>query len=77
MRRGTEPQPEPSGARLPHLVRLTGREQQLARLVCDGRSNQEIADDAGLSLQMVKKHLYAIFRKLEVTSRSQLMALMQ
>jgi DNA-binding CsgD family transcriptional regulator len=59
------------------LVRLTGREQQLARLVCDGRSNQEIADDAGLSLQMVKKHLYAIFRKLEVTSRSQLMALMQ
>jgi len=77
LRRGTEPQPEPSGAHLPHLVRLTGREQQLARLVCDGRSNQEIADDAGLSLQMVKKHLYAIFRKLEVTSRSQLMALMQ
>ena len=77
LRRGTEPQHEPSGARLPHLVRLTGREQQLARLVCDGRSNQEIADDAGLSLQMVKKHLYAIFRKLEVTSRSQLMALMQ
>jgi DNA-binding CsgD family transcriptional regulator len=77
LRRGTEPLPEPSGARLPHLVRLTGREQQLARLVCDGRSNQEIADDAGLSLQMVKKHLYAIFRKLEVTSRSRLMALMQ
>src|SRR5207302_6092624 len=28
---------------LPHLVQLTKREQQLARLVCDGRSNQEIA----------------------------------
>jgi DNA-binding CsgD family transcriptional regulator len=77
LRRGTERQHEPSGARLPYLVRLTGREQQLARLVCDGRSNQEIADDVGLSLQMVKKHLYAIFRKLEVTSRNQLMALMQ
>jgi DNA-binding CsgD family transcriptional regulator len=77
LRRGTGPLPEPSGARLPHLVRLTGREQQLARLVCDGRSNKEIADDAGLSLQMVKKHLYAIFRKLEVTSRSRLMTLMQ
>ena len=77
LRRGTEPLPEPSGVRLPHLVQLTGRQQQLARLVCDGRSNKEIADDAGLSLQMVKKHLYAIFRKLEVTSRSRLMALMQ
>jgi len=41
----------------------------VTRLVCDGRSNQEIADDTGLSLAMVKKHLHVIFRKLEVTSR--------
>ena len=68
----------PTPAQSVMLARTSaGREQQLARLVCDGRSNQEIADDAGLSLQMVKKHLYAIFRKLEVTSRNQLMALMQ
>jgi DNA-binding CsgD family transcriptional regulator len=40
---------EVAGARLSHLVRLTKREQQLARLVCDGRSNQEIADESGLS----------------------------
>jgi DNA-binding CsgD family transcriptional regulator len=65
-----------ASARLPHLVRLTKREQEVARLVCEGRSNQEIADDACLSLPMVKKHLHAIFRKLEVTSRSRLMALM-
>src|SRR5213078_1065032 len=32
-----------SSASLSHLVRLTSREQNLARLVCDGRSNQEIA----------------------------------
>ena len=64
-------------ASLPHLVRLTVREQEVARLVCDGRSNQEIADAAGLSLSMVKKHLHAVFKKLEVTSRSQLMALMR
>jgi len=44
-----------SGASLPHLVRLTSREQNLARLVCDGRSNQEIADESGLSLETVKK----------------------
>src|SRR5206468_12466667 len=35
----------PASSRLPHLVRLTRREQEVARLVCEGRSNQEIADD--------------------------------
>jgi DNA-binding CsgD family transcriptional regulator len=64
-------------SRLPHLVRLTKREQEVARLVCEGRSNQEIADDACLSLPMVKKHLHAVFRKLEVPSRSRLITLMR
>ena len=62
---------------LPHLVRLTQREQQLTRLICDGHSNQEIADKAGLSVAMVKKHLHSIFHKLEVPSRSRLIALMR
>jgi len=65
-----------AGPRLPHLVRLTRREQEVARLVCEGLSNQEIADGACLSLQMVKKHLHSVFRKLEVPSRSRLVALM-
>src|SRR5882724_3090881 len=39
-----------ASARLPHLVRLTRREQEVARLVCEGRSNQEIANNACLSL---------------------------
>jgi DNA-binding CsgD family transcriptional regulator len=65
-----------SRASLSHLVRLTIREQNLARLVCDGRSNQEIADETGLSLETVKAHLHSIFRKLEVSSRSRLIALM-
>jgi DNA-binding CsgD family transcriptional regulator len=67
----------PASARLPHLARLTRREQEVARLVCEGRSNQEIADEACLSLPMVKKHLHAIFRKLEVNSRSRLIALLR
>jgi DNA-binding CsgD family transcriptional regulator len=45
--------------------------------VCEGRSNQEIADEARLSLPMVKKHLHAVFRKLEVNSRSRLIALLR
>jgi DNA-binding CsgD family transcriptional regulator len=61
---------------LPALVRLTRREQEVAQLACEGRSNKEIAHDACLSLQMVKKHLHAVFRKLEVPSRSRLVALM-
>ncbi len=64
-------------ATLSHLVRLTRREQQLARLVCHGRSNQEIADESGVSLETVKKHLHSVFGKLEVSSRSRLMALMR
>jgi DNA-binding CsgD family transcriptional regulator len=66
-----------SRASLSHLVRLTRREQNLARLVCDGRSNQEIADESGLSLETVKRHLHSIFCKLQVPSRSRLMALMR
>ena len=77
LRRHTAQQTETAASRLPHLARLTAREQEITRLVCDGRSNQEIADTAGLSLAMVKKHLHGVFRKLEVTSRSQLMALMR
>jgi DNA-binding CsgD family transcriptional regulator len=66
-----------SSASLSHLVRLTSREQNLARLVCDGCSNREIADEAGLSLETVKKHLHSIFCKLQVPSRSRLMTLMR
>ncbi len=78
LRRHAAPSTGPAAsARLPHLVRLTRREQEVARLVCEGRSNQEIADDARLSLPMVKKHLHAVFRKLEVSSRSRLMTLMR
>lgn len=77
LRRQVAPHTGSASSRLPHLVRLTRREQEVARLVCDGRSNQEIADNACLSLPMVKKHLHAVFRKLEVPSRSRLMTLMR
>ena len=67
----------PANSHLPAVAGLTRREQEVARLVCGGRSNQETADDARLSLPMVKKHLHAVFRKLEVPSRSRLMTLMR
>jgi len=61
--------------RLPAFARLTRREREVAELACEGRSNKEIAQNASLSLQTVKKHLYSVFRKLEVPSRSRLAAL--
>jgi DNA-binding CsgD family transcriptional regulator len=66
----------PAALRLPTIARLTMREQEVARLVCNGQSNKEIADTAHLSVAMVKKHIHAIFRKLEVPCRSRLVALM-
>jgi DNA-binding CsgD family transcriptional regulator len=77
LRRRAAPKDEIAGTRLSHLVRLTRREQELARLVCDGRSNQEIADESSVSLETVKKHLHSVFRKLEVSSRGRLMAMMR
>jgi DNA-binding CsgD family transcriptional regulator len=71
------PRERPGTAHLPHFVQLTRREREIVRLVSDGQSNQEIAEEAGLSLPTVKQHVHAIFRKLEVTSRSRLIALMR
>lgn len=61
--------------RLPGIARLTRREREVAQLVCEGRSNKEIAQNACLSLPTVKKHLHSVFRKLEVPSRTRLVAL--
>jgi DNA-binding CsgD family transcriptional regulator len=66
-----------ANSHLPVLAGLTRRQQEVAQLACEGRSNKEIAGDACLSLPMVKKHLHAVFRKLEVPSRSRLMTLMR
>jgi DNA-binding NarL/FixJ family response regulator len=58
-----------------YFIGLTRRERAVAGLVCEGRSNQEVADEAGMSLATVKRHVHAIFHKLEITSRSRLIAL--
>lgn len=62
---------------LPRLARLTARECEVAALVREGCSNQEIADHRGCSLPTVKKQLTAVFQKLEVPSRSRLIALLR
>jgi LuxR family maltose regulon positive regulatory protein len=50
---------------------LTPREVQVLRLVVAGHSNRAIAEQLVISVWTVKSHLTKIYRKLDVTSRTQ------
>lgn len=51
---------------------LSEREAQVARLVANGSSNKEIADELAITERTVKAHLTAIFEKLGARDRLQL-----
>jgi DNA-binding CsgD family transcriptional regulator len=53
---------------------LTDREQQITALIARGATTSEIADELYLSQHTVRGHVKAIFRKLRVTSRGELVA---
>lgn len=54
---------------------LTVREKEVLGLINKGYSNQEIADGLIISLSTVKKHIYNLFEKTNVSNRSQLITL--
>ncbi len=53
------------------LADLSEREMELLALMAQGRSNQEIADQLGLTLKTVRNHASNIFSKLQVANRAQ------
>jgi DNA-binding CsgD family transcriptional regulator len=52
------------------VAALTEREEQVARLVVDRRTNPEIAETLFLSPKTIETHMRNIFRKLDVASRA-------
>ncbi len=51
---------------------LTGTERAVARLVGEGRTNVQVADELGISRRTVESHLYRTFAKLGVRNRTEL-----
>jgi two-component system response regulator DegU len=54
---------------LPH--KLTSRELEVLRLLAQGKTNQDIAEDLIISRATVKVHVQRIIAKLEVSDRTQ------
>lgn len=65
---GEHPEGTGKAAREP----LTAQEERIARLVAEGASNSEAAAALFLSPSTIDYHLRKVFRKLGITSRTQL-----
>lgn len=51
-------------------VELTGRQKEVMELVCAGKTDPQIADIMGLSVNTAKNHLRDIRRKLGAENRT-------
>lgn len=68
--------PETLQAHVPGLPPLTNREMEMLTMVLQGATNKEIADSSRISERTVKTHLYRVYRKLRVKSRTKAIALL-
>ena len=64
----------PAAAREAAWASLSAREQQVARAVCEGLTDKEIARRAGVGVPTVRTYLRRIFAKLGIERRSALAA---
>jgi PAS domain S-box-containing protein len=56
------------------LSPLTAREQQVLALVADGRTNERVAEELGISAETVQSHVRNAMSKLEADTRTQAVA---
>lgn len=54
------------------LDKLTGREQEVMRLIARGYSYREVAEKLFISIKTVETHVSAVLRKLQLSSRHEL-----
>ena len=54
---------------------LSPRQAEILRLIVDGKSNPEIADALDISVDMVKEHALALFRKIGAANRAEAVAI--
>lgn len=54
---------------------ISKREREIMELVVEGKSNREIEEQLFISVNTVKNHIYHLYQKLGIKSRSQLMHL--
>lgn len=55
---------------IPGQPELTARQQQILRLLKEGKVNKEVARELDIGLGTVKQHIVAIFKKLKVRNRT-------
>jgi DNA-binding NarL/FixJ family response regulator len=68
--------PELLQTHVPELQPLTSREMDMLGHVLKGATNREIAEMSNISERTVKTHLYRVYRKLNVKSRTKAIALL-
>ena len=73
----SKPQKQFSSNENDPLACLSPREKEVAMLIYEGLSNQEIADLSGITLRTVKAHNSAIYEKLHVKDRVSLVLLLK
>ena len=71
----TGAQAEGGAARGEGLHGLTARERSALQLLCEGRSNAQIAHALGIAEKTVRNHVSALYRKLGVRSRAEAIVL--
>ncbi len=68
----------PSEDKKEHLCityQITKRERDIIDKICEGKTNQQIADELFISLQTVKDHTHRIYTKIGINSRMKLVQL--
>ena len=54
---------------------ISKREEEIARLILNGKSNKEIEEALFISYSTVKNHIYNLYKKFDIKNRHQLVHL--